>query len=327
MNYRQQYRQKPLQIPADHIRADTCDTRRCTFRKTHTATVQHLRGRRRLHTTPTAHCSLLTANSSYTFSAKEKDSETGLSHFGSRYYSSDLSIWLSVDPMSDKYPSLSPYSYCANNPVKVVDPNGEDYEVVVEGNTITIRAVYYTSSENKAKLQQGLDAWNAQSGVYSYETGKGDNKKTYTINFELTVAEGEYNTATASSAFNSDESGFANFVESSTEIYNENGDAINGEASNNIIHFRPEASTRTMSHEIGHTLGIGDWSLPGPDQEDFGQLMTSGGTSDVINKSHIATILSVKGYRLPSFHSGFTINRSKDFKMETKKAIGIIKKL
>ena len=62
----------------------------------------------------------------YTFSAKEKDSETGLSYFGSRYYSSDLSIWLSVDPMSDKYPSLSPYTYCANNPVKLVDPNGEE---------------------------------------------------------------------------------------------------------------------------------------------------------------------------------------------------------
>ena len=63
----------------------------------------------------------------YTFSAKERDSETGLSYFGSRYYSSDLSIWLSVDPMSDKYPSLSSYSYCANNPVKLVDPNGEDW--------------------------------------------------------------------------------------------------------------------------------------------------------------------------------------------------------
>ena len=74
---------------------------------------------------PTANYSLLTANSSYTFSAKEKDSETGLSYFGSRYYSSDLSIWLSVDPMSDKYPSLSPYTYCANNTVKLVDPNGE----------------------------------------------------------------------------------------------------------------------------------------------------------------------------------------------------------
>ena len=28
--------------------------------------------------------------------------------------------------MSDKYPSLSPYVYCANNPVKLVDPNGEE---------------------------------------------------------------------------------------------------------------------------------------------------------------------------------------------------------
>ena len=63
---------------------------------------------------------------SFTFSAKERDPETGLSYFGSRYYSSDLSVWLSVDPMSNKYASLSPYVYCANNPVKLVDPNGKE---------------------------------------------------------------------------------------------------------------------------------------------------------------------------------------------------------
>ena len=73
----------------------------------------------------TVNCQLSTVNWTHTFSAKEKDTETGLSYFGSRYYSSDLSIWLSVDPMSDKYPSLSPYVYCANNPIKLVDPNGE----------------------------------------------------------------------------------------------------------------------------------------------------------------------------------------------------------
>lgn len=94
------------------------------------------------------------ANSSFTFSAKERDTETGYSvtslrsvsssslsqaqtslawhslirRFGSRYYSSDLSIWLSVDPQASKYPSLSPYVYCANNPVRLVDPNGEEVE-------------------------------------------------------------------------------------------------------------------------------------------------------------------------------------------------------
>ena len=68
----------------------------------------------------------------YTFSAKEKDTETGYSYFGSRYYSSDLSIWLSVDPRAAKYPSLSPYAYCANNPVKLVDPNGEEIWIIGE---------------------------------------------------------------------------------------------------------------------------------------------------------------------------------------------------
>ena len=43
-----------------------------------------------------------------------------------RYYNSDLSIWISVDPMSDKYPNLSPYTYCADNPVKLVDEDGKE---------------------------------------------------------------------------------------------------------------------------------------------------------------------------------------------------------
>ena len=44
-----------------------------------------------------------------------------------RYYNSDLSVWLSVDPMSDKYPGVSPYVYCGNNPVRLVDEDGRDW--------------------------------------------------------------------------------------------------------------------------------------------------------------------------------------------------------
>jgi RHS repeat-associated protein len=60
----------------------------------------------------------------YTFSAKEKDTETGYSYFGARYYDSDLSVWLSVDPMADKYPNESPYCYAGWNPIMITDPNG-----------------------------------------------------------------------------------------------------------------------------------------------------------------------------------------------------------
>ena len=49
---------------------------------------------------------------------------------------------MSVDPMSDKYPSLSPYAYCGNNPVMLVDPDGRDWYQNNETN-------YYTWFENK----------------------------------------------------------------------------------------------------------------------------------------------------------------------------------
>ncbi|MGB4128581.1 MAG: RHS repeat-associated core domain-containing protein, partial [Bacteroidales bacterium] len=63
-------------------------------------------------------------DSRYKFTAKELDNETSYTYFGARYYDSELSVWLSVDPMSDKYPSLSPYCYTADNPVVLVDPRG-----------------------------------------------------------------------------------------------------------------------------------------------------------------------------------------------------------
>ncbi|MDP2187798.1 MAG: RHS repeat-associated core domain-containing protein, partial [Sphingobacteriaceae bacterium] len=60
----------------------------------------------------------------YTFSGKERDIETGLSYFGARYYDAGLSIWLSVDPMTHKLPSWSPYNYTLNNPIGLIDPDG-----------------------------------------------------------------------------------------------------------------------------------------------------------------------------------------------------------
>ena len=62
---------------------------------------------------------------------KERDEETGYGYFGARYMDHELmTMWLSVDPMADKYPSLSPYNYCAWNPIKLIDPDGREINPV-----------------------------------------------------------------------------------------------------------------------------------------------------------------------------------------------------
>jgi len=49
-----------------------------------------------------------------------------INFYGARYYWDKGSFWLSVDPMSDKYPHLTSYNYCANNPVMLIDPDGRE---------------------------------------------------------------------------------------------------------------------------------------------------------------------------------------------------------
>ena len=67
---------------------------------------------------------------------KEKDYESGFHYYGARYYWGELLTgWLSIDPMSDKYPSISPYAYCAWNPIKLMDPDGRDW-VLVTGDKV-----------------------------------------------------------------------------------------------------------------------------------------------------------------------------------------------
>ena len=60
----------------------------------------------------------------YSFNAKELDEETGMYYYEARYYKPP--VFTSRDPMFEKYFWMTPYAYCANNPVKYVDPSGED---------------------------------------------------------------------------------------------------------------------------------------------------------------------------------------------------------
>ena len=61
----------------------------------------------------------------YKFNGKELDEETGLYYYGARYYDARTSVWLAVDPATDKMPGWSPYNYTFNNPVQFTDPDGK----------------------------------------------------------------------------------------------------------------------------------------------------------------------------------------------------------
>ncbi len=65
-------------------------------------------------------------HSPYKFNGKELDAETGYYYYGARYYNPRVSLWLNVDPLAEKMPSWSPYTYTFNNPIKFIDPDGNE---------------------------------------------------------------------------------------------------------------------------------------------------------------------------------------------------------
>ena len=65
-----------------------------------------------------------TFDSPYRFNGKEFDQETGLAYYGARFYDNKLGVWMSVDPMAARGPNISPYAFSHNNPVELVDPDG-----------------------------------------------------------------------------------------------------------------------------------------------------------------------------------------------------------
>jgi RHS repeat-associated protein len=64
------------------------------------------------------------------YTGKPFDDDIGIDiyYYGARYYDPELGRFLSVDPLASKYPDLSPYAYCANNPLKFVDKDGNGFE-------------------------------------------------------------------------------------------------------------------------------------------------------------------------------------------------------
>ena len=65
----------------------------------------------------------------FRFTGKELDKLNGLNmyDFGARWYDvAGVPMWTSIDPLAEKYYYVTPYSYCAGNPVMLVDLEGKE---------------------------------------------------------------------------------------------------------------------------------------------------------------------------------------------------------
>ena len=97
----------------------------------------------------------------YGFNGKEKSNEIseGDLDFGARIYDSKIGRWLSVDALSGKFPDLSPYNFCVNNPILFVDIDGNEPTKL---NSVGLSA--YIASLRTANVLTLSDLLNTQGG-------------------------------------------------------------------------------------------------------------------------------------------------------------------
>ena len=102
--------------------------------------------------------------------------------FDARMYYPALCRFMTMDPLCEKYYSISPYAYCNNNPVNYVDPDGRDiWEIDYDGRIInrienkTQDAFYMVAKDSNGDYQR------------TFSVDEDGNKKYNSINFEYGV--------------------------------------------------------------------------------------------------------------------------------------------
>ena len=106
---------------------------------------------------------------------KELERMNGLDlyDYGARWMDAALGRFTTIDPMCEKYYSVSPYAYCAGNPVNLLDPDGR---VVIihylnqDGKYVYQKYFGKMTSHNNQFFQDVIDTYH-----YFKETGGGEN--------------------------------------------------------------------------------------------------------------------------------------------------------
>ena len=130
-------------------------------------------------------------------------------YYGARYYDPRISIFVSVDPLAEKYPSVSSYVYCLNNPILFVDPDGRDIvfaETVRKDGTrvitmtVTGKVINDSSKSISAEMMKSY-AERMSGGIKkSFESASGEKFEVNVIT-NITVASSDSDLTSTDTAF------------------------------------------------------------------------------------------------------------------------------
>ncbi len=114
----------------------------------------------------------------YKYNGKELDRLLGLDwyDYGARMYDPILCRWNRPDPLADDYLNVSPYVYCLNNPIKLIDIDGlkpGDFFRTADEAAIDF-GLYYNDNSIREGVEYG-------SSIFKVMNNKGEIGYTYTI--------------------------------------------------------------------------------------------------------------------------------------------------
>lgn len=128
----------------------------------------------------------------YKYNGKELERMHGIDwyDYGARHYDASIGRWMTIDPLCEKYYSISPYAYCKNNPIKFIDLDGRDI-VIWYKNFYGKDAYFIFNGFHGKKLvvpknQYVMDV--IQAYLFNVRNGGGDNLKRVVADNNLRVA-------------------------------------------------------------------------------------------------------------------------------------------
>lgn len=110
----------------------------------------------------------------YGFNGKENDNEVkgegGQQDYGMRIYDPRVGRFLSVDPLIEEYPMLTPYQFASNTPIQAIDLDGAEGERRIGGDVRDLYSILIDRGVNHKEAMKAVDA-RSRGGAFGVAAG------------------------------------------------------------------------------------------------------------------------------------------------------------